>query len=294
MDLPSGCAVLLPLPGWARRRKRAARRHGEFPLDGRIRCTLPEDRRIWCLTDGGEGGLSRSPYTSPYAGQDIGLNYWTMPMDITQEEKIWQVLMAPITVVDAGKGEKAQVIIRSQPDKESDGVGVVTCETQGVHVLERGADWTLIECYSSSFHDSKILNWNTLVQGYVKTEYLKEVTPDQEMGMVIDKLTQRLYLFREGRLFSTLLVSTGLSNRRQPYNETRSGEFLLTSKVGTFASDNLKCAMAIRFNSGDLLHEVPYLLNRDGSPITTAPSRSWAPGPATAASGSSGRRRPRT
>ena len=205
--------------------------------------------------------------TSPWAGKDGALNYWTMEMDITREAEIWQVLTAPITVVDNGKGEKAQIILRSEPDAKSRGVGSVTCATQGVHVLERGEEWSLVECYSSSFHDSPVLNWNALVQGYVPTRYLEEITPNQKMGMVVDKLTQRLYIFVEGHLFSTLLVSTGLSNARQPYNETRSGEFLLTSKVGTFASDNMKCPLAIRFNKGDLLHEVPYVLTESGQKI---------------------------
>ena len=56
-----------------------------------------------------------------------------------------------------------------------------------------------------------ILNWNTLVTGYVETKLLKEIRPNQEMGLVVDKLTQRLYVFLEGKLYSTLLVSTGLS-----------------------------------------------------------------------------------
>ena len=206
-------------------------------------------------------------HSSPYEGQDTELNYWHLPMDITDEEAVWQVLMSPVTVVDNGKknAEKTQVVIRSRPDEESEGLGVVTCVTQGVHVLERGETWSLIECYSSSFHDSPILNWNALVQGYVPTAYLKETVPNQEYGLVIDKLTQRLYVFMDGHLFSTLLVSTGLANERQPYNETRSGEFLLTSAVGTFSSDDLKCAMALRFNRGDLLHEVPYYLLEDGT-----------------------------
>ena len=140
----------------------------------------------------------------------------------------------------------------------------MTCQTQGVRVLERGEEWSLVECYSSSFHNSPVLNWNALVQGYVKTKYLKEVTPNQEMGFVVDKLTQRLYVFREGKLYSTLVVSTGLTNQRQPYNETRSGEFLMTSKVGTFSSDNLKCGLAIRFNKGDMIHEVPYIETSGG------------------------------
>ena len=205
-------------------------------------------------------------HTSPLKGMDTSLNYWTMPMDIADEETIWQVLTSPITVADNGKGEKAQIILRSEPSSDSRGVGSITCATQGLHVLERGEEWSLVECYSSSFHDSAVLNWNALVQGYVPTRYLQEITPNQEIGMVIDKLTQRLYIFREGHLFSTLLVSTGLANKRQPYNETRSGEFLLTSKVGTFSSDNLKCGSAIRFNKGDLLHEVPYTVMSDGSP----------------------------
>ena len=203
--------------------------------------------------------------TSPYAGEDAALNYWTLPMDIRDEAAVWHVLTAPITVVDTGDGEKAQVTLRREPSADSEGVGVVTCVTQGVHVLDRGAEWSLIECYSSSFYDSKILNWNALVQGYVPTRFLREDVPNQEMGLVIDKLSQRLYLFMEGRLYSTLAVSTGLSNPRQPYNETRSGEFLLTSKVGEFSSDNLRCGLAIRFNSGDLLHEVPYMLTADGT-----------------------------
>ena len=205
-------------------------------------------------------------HLSTRQGEDETLNYWTVPMDITDEEAVWKALIAPITVVDNGKknAEKTQVIIRSQPSEESDGIGMVTCISQGVHVLETGEEWSLIECHSSSFHDSPILNWNTFVQGYVPTAYLKTVLPNQQMGFVVDKLTQRLYVFQEGRLFSTLLISTGTANAKQPYNETRSGEFLLVSKVGEFSSDNLKCAMALRFNDGDLLHEVPYIASQGG------------------------------
>lgn len=217
------------------------------------------------LREKGETGFTPL-HTSSRRGEDRTLNYWTLPMDITDEEAVWKALTAPITVVDNGKknAEKMQVVIRSGPSEESGGVGMVTCISQGVHVLERGEEWSLVECYSSSFHDSAVLNWNTLVLGYVPTAYLKEVKPNQEMGLVVDKLTQRLYVFRNGKLFSTLLVSTGVANAKQPYNETRSGEFLLISKVGEFSSDNLRCALALRFNDGDLLHEVPYIAGEYG------------------------------
>ena len=127
--------------------------------------------------------------------------------------------------------------------------------------LERDVEFI----HSSSFHDSKVKAWNKFVTGYLKESQLKTYTPRTDYGMVVDKLTQKLYIFKDGALFTTLAVSTGLYNERQPYNETRSGEFLIISRTGDFKSDNLICAKALRFNGGDLLHEVPHVLNADGS-----------------------------
>jgi len=192
--------------------------------------------------------------------------YWSTPMDITNEAAVWEMLMAPMTVVKGN--QRRQIRLLSEPDEKSALVGDVTCATQSVHVLgtlDNG--WSYVETYSSSFHDSKIKAWNALVRGYVKTDQLEVKEPgNKEFGIVVDKLTQRLYIFRNGKLIAELLCSTGLGTARQPYNETRSGEFFLISAVGEFASDNLHCPMAIRFNSGDLIHEVPHIDNADGSP----------------------------
>ncbi len=209
-------------------------------------------------------------YGSPYQ-VDEPPNYWNMPLDITDEAAVWEVLMQPMTILYSSKdkAERTQVILRAEPSDDSEGVGVVTRMNQGVHVIETlDNGWSLIEAYSSSFKSSEVKRWNLLVQGYVKTKDLKVVEPQQEYGFVVDKLTQRLYMFKDGKLFTTLVVSTGLVNGIepiQPFNETRSGEYLLTSPVGDFASGNMTCAMALRFNSGDLLHEVPYIKNADGT-----------------------------
>lgn len=190
--------------------------------------------------------------------------YWCTPMDIADEAAVWAMLTAPMTVVDAG--QKEQVLLYAEPDAKSEAVAVVTGASQGVHVLEeRGDGWTLVETYSSSFHDSKVKKWNAFVAGYIQTSKLKKVQVNQEYGIVIDKLTQRLYLFHDGKLMTELLCSTGLYNERQPYNETRSGEFMIISRVGDFKSDNLVCGIGLRFNGGDLLHEVPHTVNADGS-----------------------------
>lgn len=201
-----------------------------------------------------------SPY--PLTDADEG-TYWGTPMDITDTEAIWTMLTAPMTVYEADIRLQKRVYV--QPDTSSRVVAVVTGGSQGVRVLETlDNGWSLIELYSSTFHDNSIQAWNMLVQGYVKTSDLKVKTVDKPYHIVVDKLTQRLYLFGEGELKATLLVSTGLANAKQPYNETRSGEFLYCSPTGGFKSDNMVCPMAMKFNDGDLLHEVPYV-QRSGS-----------------------------
>ena len=212
---------------------------------------------------------------------DIGSSYWTTPMDITDEEAVWNMLMEPITVVDLGKVRgkshsqltKLQTYLYREPDEKSKIVGEVSNLSQGVRVIENlDNGWSLVECYSSSFFSkpaTKTKAWNLLVSGYIPTKYLKQVQPTPRLALVVDKLAQRLYVFQEGKMIAELLCSTGLvqwnGSKYQPYNETRSGEFLLINMTGQLTSDRLICAYAIRFNGGDELHEVPHQKNGDGS-----------------------------
>ena len=219
----------------------------------------------------GEGEVFIPSRGSAYAPREGETGYWTLPMDITDEAAVWEMLTAPVTVVDTGKSsERSQTYLYREPDENSLMIGVVTCESQGVRVIETRDDgWSLVECYSSSFHGTKVEAWNILVSGYIPTKYLKQVSPNPDLGLVVDKLTQRLYIFQDGKLLATLLCSTGIvqwnGKKYQPYNETRSGEFLLMSKVGTLVSDRMLCDMAIRFNAGDMIHEVPHVNNADGT-----------------------------
>ena len=221
---------------------------------------------------GNEEAVFTPSYGSPYPASAGGSSYWTLPMDITDEQAVWDMLMEPITVVDPGGKTtvKSQIYLRQEPDEESKPVGEITCLSQGLRVLETlDNGWSLVECYSSSFYTprSKTKAWNLLVHGYVPTKYLKEIKPNPNLALVVDKLTQRVYVFQNGKLLSTLVCSTGLvmhnGKKYQPYNETRSGEFLMTSKVGDLVSDALICSLAIRFNGGDMIHEVPHVMMAD-------------------------------
>lgn len=190
--------------------------------------------------------------------------YWCTPMDITDEAAVWGMLTAPMTVVNLN--QRDHTVLYAAPDTNSEQIAMITGDSQGVHVLETLENgWSLVETYSSSFFDSDVKNWNAFETGYIRTDKLKQVNVNQQYGIVIDKLTQRMYLFKDGHLETTLACSTGLYNTKQPYNETRSGEFLIVSFTGAITSDKLICDYALRYNDDDYLHEVPYSKNADGS-----------------------------
>ncbi len=189
--------------------------------------------------------------------------YWETEMDFRNEEAMWAMLTAPMTVVDGNF--RGQAEIYQEPSEESKIIAEVTRSTQGVHVLETlDNGWSKIECYSSSFAGSKIKAWNALTTGYIQTEQLKEVEVRTEFGLIVDKLTQRLYVYQDGKLFDELIVSTGRGTKADPENETRSGEYLLFSPTGDFWSGELLCKYGIRYNDGDLIHEVPHTPKESG------------------------------
>lgn len=191
--------------------------------------------------------------------------YWNLNMGEMDEAAIWEILTQPVTVVK-GK-QRDRVKLRAEPsDKCSDYVGEVTCASQAVHILDEQDGWTLVEVYSSSAEGSKVKVWALQVQGWIKTSLLEEKDVDQEYGLVVDKLQQRMYLFKDGHLYSTLLVSTGFPKSSAPFNETPAGEFLIVSWTGGFYSEELYCDYALRINSGILIHEVPcYPIYAEGS-----------------------------
>ena len=200
--------------------------------------------------------------------------FWCTPMNLDDEEAIWAMLTSPITVVQAKDKAKSlddqmrQTVLYAEPDEKSEKIGMVTGQSQGVHVLETRDDgWSKVETYSTSFHDSKVKNWNGFVTGWIQTKKLiTDTKVNQHYGIIIDKLTQRLYLFVDGHLETSLAVSTGLYNKKQPYNESRSGEYLLIYyRKGDLPDGDMHCLYPIRFNGGDYLHEVPHKVLADGT-----------------------------
>lgn len=214
----------------------------------------------------------RPPTNEPVSQDRLGSNYWTLPAGEWNEEAIWKVMMQPITVVK-GTGKQAQkemYRLRATPDdsmKRENVLGEITCESQGVHVLETlDNGWTLVEVFNSSYGPNCSArpgwgNTDDLLRGYVETKRLSTIEPLTEYGLLIDKLKQVMYVFKDGKKFSELGISTGLPTKKQPWNETPAGEFLMVSRSGGFHSGNMYCDMGMRINGGCLIHEVPYIEN---------------------------------
>ncbi len=190
--------------------------------------------------------------------------YWETPMDITDTEAVWNMLIQPMTIITGHQRER--ILILAQPDEAAEPIGEATCDSQGVHVLETLENgWSLIECYSSSDGGSQLDVYGDLVRGYVPTDRLETVPSKTEYGLVVDKLTQRMYVFHDGELLTILRISTGKPTEKEPQNETEGGEFHLISMVGSYvAGSYVVCENAIRFNEGNLIHNVPYEVNADG------------------------------
>lgn len=199
---------------------------------------------------------------------DYGSSYWTLPVGQWDEEAIWKVMMQPITVLEGGKQTETYKL-RSSPEELKNNknvIGEISYSSQGVHVLEEKDGWALIEVFNSSYGPDCNTrrgwgNSDELIKGYVKSSALKTVKPNEEYGLLVDKLYQKLYVFKEGKHISTMTVSTGLPSKQQPWNETPSGEFMVVSKVGDFPAGNMICPLAMRVNGGCLFHEVPYIPN---------------------------------
>ncbi len=190
--------------------------------------------------------------------------YWETTMDFGNEEAMWAMLTAPMTVVRGDS--RAQAEVYAEPSEKSKVIAEVTRASQGVHVLENlDNGWTRIEVYSSSFAYSRVKAYNQLTTGYIQTDLLEEIEVRTEFALVVDKLTQRLYVYQEGKLFDELMVSTGLGTKKDPENETRSGEYILYSPTGAFPSGEMLCNYGLRYNDGDLLHEVPHIPRESGA-----------------------------
>ncbi len=241
---------------------------------------VPAGRYSLIITYEPQGGMAQQrylhfdvmPMSTPYSAVRDG-TFWAMPPGEIDDAVIWDVLTQPITVYDNGRiGATGHMYLMENPDGTGGRIAQIHGKSQGLHVLgevnEHG--YVLVEAFSNydpSFQPISALAREhafEVKQGYIKADGLVTIPVNQQIGFLVDKLTQRLYIFIDGVRVTELFISTGKNTSEKYFYETTAGEFTTIAYTASFMQSGLYNAMGIRFNGGNLLHEVPCQIDEEG------------------------------
>lgn len=187
----------------------------------------------------------------------ISLTEDFMPERGMSDEEIWNLMMQPSIVLDVKNTMDYEV--RSEPGKKAGkALGTVHGQSQGLKLMEIGPDGYV-----------KVGAWNhedgSYIEGYVPADKLKIVEPRREYGLLLDKETQILTVFREGQRIADIPVSTGLVTKNKLIRETAAGAFLLQEHMADFSNKGYTYSYVIRYDGGNLLHQAGYQKKNDRS-----------------------------
>lgn len=171
-----------------------------------------------------------------------------MPSITDSDETIWDMMMQPSAVINLRVATGHQEVY-AQPDEKSSVLGTLHGLSQAVQVIDISEDgW------------ARIIAWNhedgSQVDGFVPGEVLMMVEPNDEYGLLLDKNTQTMAVFYQGKRLTTLDVSSGLMAKEKLFRETPAGSYLTLEHMESFASENYHYEYPIRYDGGNLLHQL--------------------------------------
>ncbi len=174
-----------------------------------------------------------------------------LPEDLEDDEAVWQALTAPVAVGAGGERQGLHILVSKNAGYGKD-AGTVNCRTVGLQVLETDGDgWV------------KVGAWRQLdgayVEGYVKREQIRMIRPHGHYGAVVDKRKQTMTVYEDGKRLGTMLISTGLVSERYPRAETRSGAYLIGTRMSGFAREGYNYIYPLRIDGTNLIHQLGYV-----------------------------------
>lgn len=180
--------------------------------------------------------------------KDVFITGDIMPQRDWNDDQIWNLMMQASIVVDIDYTDHQNVY--EEKNQDSTVLGTLHGQTQCVSVLSLQDDW------------AKIGAWNheegKYIEGWVPLIKLKVENPNGDYGLLLDKKTQELTVFYQGKRIETLLVSTGRMEKDQYYQETAAGSFLTGLHRVDFSTQGYKYDFVIQYDGGNLLHQIPY------------------------------------
>lgn len=178
--------------------------------------------------------------------EDAG--YWGLDADASDAE-IWAALVRPMVAVDVGEQESAYIYDSVKEGRKK--LGAVSGISQGLNLItERDDGWSLVEAYRKED--------GAFIRGYIRSNKLRTVEPNTTYGLVIDKSTQTLIVYKDGVRLGSCSVSTGLPTTKYLHRETPAGEFIIATRRGTteyYGQGFSKYTM--RINGTYYLSEIP-------------------------------------
>ncbi len=211
--------------------------------------------------------------TSPVYGSRPDDSFWSLTPGETDDARIWEVLTQPIIVYDDSSiTPTGHVYLSENPDGTGIRMAQIHGLSQGLHVIgeENEYGYVLVEAFSNYDPDFTPLTPEErfgafdVFRGYIPARHLKTVPVNQRYALLIDKKTQRMYLFENGRRVSEFTISTGLIYDARYYYETIPGEFITIGHGSGYQSWDTFSDYPIRFNGGTMLHEVTHTIDAGG------------------------------
>lgn len=182
------------------------------------------------------------------AATQTAAGYWTLTADSADAE-LWAALTRTMHAVNVDEQESAYIYDRTEEGRKK--LGTVTGFSQGLNVItQRDDGWSLVEAFRNED--------GAFIRGYIRSNKLRTVEPDQNYGIVIDKASQTLIVFKDGQRVGSVSVCTGLPTTKYPHRETPAGEFVTATRRGTLEYyGNGYSKYTIRLNGSYYLSEIP-------------------------------------
>ena len=174
--------------------------------------------------------------------------YWSLSASATDAE-IWAALTRTMTSVEAGENESAYIYNSTAESRKR--IGTVSGLSHGLNVIkELDNGWSLVETYR--------VEDGAFVRGYIRSNKLRIVEPNQTYGLVIDKAAQKLTVWKNGAPIGSCSVTTGLPTAKYPQRETPAGEYILVTRRGTTEYPGKGFSkFTVRFSGAYHISEIP-------------------------------------
>ena len=213
---------------------------GEYVISARTKA-CPEQIQAATVT------IQAEPLPEP----ELTMTGSLIPEDLSDDQAVWDALTAPVAV---GAGTEAGgLLIMPEKGARSGSIGTVTTRTVGVSVLEITDDgWVRVGAWLQP--DGRY------AEGWVKAERLRMIWPNDRYGAGIDKKAQTMTVYEAGKKIGTVLISTGYEDAENGKAYTRSGVYLMGTRMEAFSQSGHFYNYPVKIDGGHLIHSSGFTL----------------------------------